>query len=45
MKKHPSNHYLANINPENHASKELFKSLGFSTLQETYSLRREDGEQ
>ncbi len=39
MERHPREQYLANINPENEASKNLFKRLGFGLLQETYSLR------
>ena len=32
--------WLANINPANEASKALFRSLGFTHLQETYALQR-----
>jgi RimJ/RimL family protein N-acetyltransferase len=36
MRLHPGR-FLANINPMNHASVAMFKSLGFNLLQETYS--------
>jgi RimJ/RimL family protein N-acetyltransferase len=38
MQRHPGARFLANINPQNEASREMFKSLGFRHIQETYEL-------
>jgi RimJ/RimL family protein N-acetyltransferase len=39
MKKHPREHFLANINPANANSIEFFRSLGFHHIQNTYEKR------
>jgi RimJ/RimL family protein N-acetyltransferase len=36
MRRHPRKAFYANINPANEASKALWRSLGFSHLQDTY---------
>jgi len=41
MEHHPRERYLANINPENHKSIELFRDLGFSHIQVTYEKRKD----
>lgn len=38
IRKHGPGQYLANINPENKHSIELFSSLGFNLIQHTYEL-------
>lgn len=40
MKAHPSDSYLANINPSNETSISFFKGLGFELLQQTYIKRK-----
>lgn len=37
---HPRQHYLANINPDNHRSISMFTGMGFGLLQQTYELRK-----
>ena len=39
VEKHPRERFLANINPMNTRSIELFQSLGFSHIQNTYEKR------
>lgn len=39
MEMYPRDRYLANINPNNEASKAFFSGLGFTTLQETLSYK------
>lgn len=39
MKRTPRKRYLANINPDNNRSAEMFERLGFEPLQLTYVLR------
>lgn len=38
MERHGKRRYLANINPRNTASIEMFKGLGFNLIQHTYEL-------
>lgn len=39
MRKHGCRRYLANINPRNSRSVELFRKMGFRLIQQTYELR------
>jgi RimJ/RimL family protein N-acetyltransferase len=39
MGKHPRQRYLANINPHNKRSINMFERMGFRIIQETYELR------
>ena len=44
MKKHPTDRYLANVNPKNKKSAKLFKKNGFKLIQHTYELFMEESE-